>query len=444
MDKIGPYQILETVHRGPQPLYRAKGEDGKEVALKAIAVANLSDEARERFCREAETCRTLDHPNIVKVFDTGEADGYLYQVMEMLEGADLGKVLSENRQFTWEGKLSIMEQVAEGLEYAHARKLVHRDIKPANLFLENSGRVKVLDFGMVRVAESELTKVNSSLGTLNYMAPEQIRGDRCTAAADVFSAGIVFYQLASGRHPFSARDRTLPQVVSAIVFEAPPKLSELRPDAPEGLEFILNRALEKDPARRIPHAGDLKQALGLCRMTLGMAPSTPAAPVDEGKTRLMPVASPEAVEDSEKTHVIRRPAAIPHADAGPAPPSSAAGSSAAPLDEEKTQVMKRAAPPAPVPVAPSPPPKPAPTIAPPRTQAPSPSVGGLRFRYCPNCTTPNQPDAVICQRCKAPLGGPRNPATASTTRAQWPLYLAIAVAGILAVVLIAVLMMKRS
>ena len=126
---------------------------------------------------------------------------------------------------------------------------MHRDIKPANLFLENSGRVRVLDFGMVRVAESELTKVGSSLGTLNYMSPEQIRGERCTPATDVFSAGIVFFQLATGRHPFSARDRSLGQVVSAIVFETPPKLSELAPDAPEGLEFILDRALEKDPAR---------------------------------------------------------------------------------------------------------------------------------------------------------------------------------------------------
>ena len=319
MDKIGPYQIVESVHRGPQPLYRARTKDGKEFALKAVAVENLSDEARERFKREAETCRTLDHPNIVKVFDAGEADGYLYQAMEMLVGADLGKVLSENRGFTWEAKLSIMEQVAEGLEYAHVRRLVHRDIKPANLFLEDSGRVKVLDFGMVRVAESQLTKANASLGTLNYMAPEQIRGERCTAAADVFSAGIVFYQLASGRHPFSTRDRSLVQVVSAIVFETPPKLTELCPNAPEGLEFILNRALEKDPARRIPNAGDLKHALGLCRMTLGMAPPAASAPTDDGgKTRVMPAmspsspgpAAPSAPEDPEKTKVMKRPAGI--------------------------------------------------------------------------------------------------------------------------------------
>src|SRR4051794_9414441 len=249
MEKIGPFQLLETIHRGSQPLFRARAKDGKEVAVKAIPVANLTPEMRERFTREAETCRTLDHPNLIRVFETGEADGMLYQAMELLEGADLGKVMSEGRQFDWEGKLSIMEQVSAGLQYAHEHHLIHRDVKPANLFLENSGRVKVLDFGTVRVAESELTKVGSSLGTLNYMSPEQIRGERVTTATDVFSAGIVFYQLASGRHPFSTRERGLAQVVSAIVFENPPKLSEICPDVPEGLEFILNRALEKDPAR---------------------------------------------------------------------------------------------------------------------------------------------------------------------------------------------------
>ena len=100
----------------------------------------------------------------MRVFDAGEADGMLYQAMEMLEGADLGKVMAEGRQFTWDEKLAIMEQVCEGLQYAHEHRLVHRDIKPANLFLEDSGRVVVLDFGMVRVAESELTKVGSSRG----------------------------------------------------------------------------------------------------------------------------------------------------------------------------------------------------------------------------------------------------------------------------------------
>src|SRR4051794_32293401 len=137
MDKIGPYQILETLHRGPQPLYRVKAADGRVLAMKAAPVADSTPESRERFAREAETCRSLNHPHLVRVIDAGEADGMLYQVMELLEGADLGKVMAEGRRFTWDEKLSIMEQICDGLQHAHARNLTHRDIKPANLFLEN-------------------------------------------------------------------------------------------------------------------------------------------------------------------------------------------------------------------------------------------------------------------------------------------------------------------
>ena len=334
-DKIGPFQIVEIIHRGPQPLFRARAKDGHEVAIKAVPVANLTPETRERFTREAQTCRGLEHPNLIRVFEMGEADGMLFQAMEMLEGADLGKVMSEGRHFSWDGRLAIMEQVSAGLQYAHEHHLVHRDIKPANLFLENSGRVRVLDFGMVRVAESELTKIGSSLGTLNYMSPEQIRGERCTPATDVFSAGIVFFQLATGRHPFSTRDRSLGQVVSAIVFETPPKLSELAPDAPEGLEFVLHRALEKDPARRLQNAGELKQAISLCRVAAQLSP-IPAAPAAGSpsvgeKTRVFqrPLAVPPAApNDSDKTRVMPRAAAPP----------------AAPLDDAKTKVMQRPSP----------------------------------------------------------------------------------------------------
>ncbi len=147
MDKIGPFEILETLHRGAQPLYRAKAADGRVVAVKTTPVQGLTPEMRERFLREAETCRGLDHPNLVRVFESGEAGGVLYQAMELLEGSDLGKVEAAGRKFTWEEKLSIMEQVCDGLQYAHEHKLVHRDIKPANLFLENNGRVRVSRWG---------------------------------------------------------------------------------------------------------------------------------------------------------------------------------------------------------------------------------------------------------------------------------------------------------
>jgi len=419
MDKIGPYQIVEVIHRGPQPLFRARGKDGHEVAIKAVPIAELTPETRERFTREADTCRRLEHPNLIRVFEMGEADGMLFQAMEILEGADLGKVMAEGRHFTWDGRLAIMEQVASGLQYAHEHHLVHRDIKPANLFLETSGRVRVLDFGMVRVADSELTKVGSSLGTLNYMSPEQIRGERCTPATDVFSAAIVFYQLATGRHPFSARDRSLGRVVSAIVFETPPKLSELAPDAPEGLEFLLDRALEKDAAARLQNAGDLKQAITLCRTALHLTPpGTPSS------------AAPEP-DGHDKTRVFHRP-----------PPAAAAP----PVDEGKTRVM-RATPPAPVddaktkvlqrpsasPVAPPPTPPKLPSavsrpVAPPAQQ----------LRYCPSCTFANPRHATECERCQTPFSAGTLPAKSGS----WPLYLAIAIAVLLAIALIVVLILK--
>ena len=419
-DKIGPFQIVEIIHRGPQPLFRARAKDGREVALKAVPVANLTPETRERFTREAQTCRGLEHPNLIRVFEMGEADGMLFQAMEMLEGADLGKVMSEGRHFSWDTRLSIMEQVSAGLQYAHEHHLVHRDIKPANLFLENSGRVRVLDFGMVRVAESELTKVGSSLGTLNYMSPEQIRGERCTPATDVFSAGIVFFQLATGRHPFSTRDRSLGQVVSAIVFETPPKLSELAPDAPEGLEFVLHRALEKDPARRLQNAGELKQAISLCRVAAQLSP-IPAAP------------APAPPSVGEQTRVFQRPlSAAPDADKTRMLPRAAAPP-AAPMDDAKTKVMQRPLP------APVPPPPPLAPKLPPAAAKPLPAAApAQQLRYCPSCTFANPPHATECERCQTPFSTVAYP----TKAGSWPLYVAIAVAVLLAIALTVVLILK--
>jgi eukaryotic-like serine/threonine-protein kinase len=397
MDKIGPYQILETLHRGPQPLYKVKAADGRVLALKAAPVADATPETRERFSREAETTRALDHPNIVRIFDAGEADGMLYQAMELLDGVDLDKVIGEQRALTWEDKLGVMEQVCDGLAYAHERGLVHRDIKPANLFLENSGRAIVLDFGMVRLAESELTKAGAALGTLNYMAPEQIQGERCTAASDVFAAGIVFYHFATGRHPFSSKDRSLAQVVSAIVFEAPPKVG----DAPEGFEYLLNKALEKDPAKRFRNAGELRQALSVCRIAMSQGAAV-AVPTGPERTRVFESSAPAAAPDDEKTKVFERPAARPVMAARPVPP--------------------------PAPVAP-PQPKEA------------PAANALRFRYCPSCTNANPPDAASCGRCGTPLGQPGGAAAAQAK--NWGMYIAIGVAGVLAIVLVVVLMAKR-
>jgi serine/threonine-protein kinase len=260
---------------------------------------------------------------------------------------------------------------------------------------------------MARVADSNLTRTGATVGTLNYMSPEQIRGTQCTAASDVFSAGIVFFQLSSGRHPFSSREYSLSKVVSAIVFEPPPKLSEICPDAPEGLEFLLNKALEKDAVARFQNGGALKQAVMLCRLTMDMAaaptPAVPAAaPAAVGATP-PPVAEAPVARENQKTQVIKRDFKIP-------------------------PVVKPAAPPVP----------PAPPPAPPRLPDPPTAP---RFQYCPSCTRANALTAVVCVGCGIPLGN--SPGHGQNERpTQWSLYIAIAIAVLLAITLVVVLIVK--
>ncbi|MBK9171294.1 MAG: serine/threonine protein kinase [Bryobacterales bacterium] len=274
METIGKYRVIQELQSGDRPLYLARGDGDALVALKTVRTDGLPEERRERFLREAAVCRDLNHPNLVPVHDSGEASGVLYQAMEFLEGMDLGRAFADGRAFTWEEKISIMEQVAAGLSFAHGRGLVHRDIKPSNLFLETNGRVRILDFGMARIDSSNLTKSGAMVGTLNYMAPEQLRAETSTPLSDVFAAGIVFYQLACGRHPFSSGRATLPEVMSAILFHKPDPLDERAIGAPDGVSLVIGRALEKDPARRWRSADELRHAAGLCRFTLRMGPGS--------------------------------------------------------------------------------------------------------------------------------------------------------------------------
>jgi serine/threonine-protein kinase len=393
MDKIGAYQVLESLYAGPRPLYKVKAADGRVLVLKTAPTSSLSAEMRERFNREAQTCAAFDHPNVIRVLDWGEANGVLFQAMDLLEGADLAKIFASGRQFPWENRLSIMEQVCDGLHYAHERGLVHRDIKPANIFVEYSGRVRILDFGMARVDASTLTQAGSAVGTLNYMSPEQLRGQTCTPASDIFSAGIVFYQLAGGRHPFAARQGSVAMIMNAIAFEAPPPLADSAPDAPEGLEFVLSKALEKDAARRLQSAADFRQALALCRVTLKMrsAPSPASAPA--------PAAKPD-----EATVAIRVPAIPPAAPPAPAAPN-----------------------------APSSPP-PAPKTRPPSAPAAPPRTNAV---FCPSCTNANPAGAAFCQRCGQPLSSSAPAPAPSGMDATWAA--ALIVSGVIMLIVIAAL-----
>jgi len=351
MQKIAAYEILDTLQAGPRPLYRAKSESGAIFALKTMPSQGVSEEERTRFLREAEITRGLDHPNLLAVTDSGESDGSLFMAMELLDGMDLRKALAQGGAADWPTRLSIMEQVCDALSFAHAKGLVHRDIKPANIFLEGSGRVRVLDFGMARVSASTLTRAGSSVGTLNYMAPEQLRGEACTPATDVFAAAVVFLEMASGKHPFSAGETNLAKVLSNIMFLAAPAIDPAA-GAPEGLQHALARALEKDPAKRTQSATEFRQSLAICRLTLEFgAQPVPACLADTGPQPI--------VEDLAKTRVLRR-------------------------DTPLTAV----APPPPAKAEPAPPPPP----------PASPEVV-----YCPHCTEANPLAATICRKCSHPL-----------------------------------------
>ena len=167
----------------------------REVALKIISASiEGNPELRERFYREARAAGQLSHRNIITIHDLGEHDGQPYLAMEFLTGEDLQRRLSRPEPMSLARKLEIAADICDGLSYAHRRGLIHRDIKPANIFITDEGVVKLLDFGLARMVTSELTASNMMLGTLNYMAPEQVRGERTDHRADIFSFGVVLYE----------------------------------------------------------------------------------------------------------------------------------------------------------------------------------------------------------------------------------------------------------
>jgi eukaryotic-like serine/threonine-protein kinase len=390
--KIGEYELLEPLQGGTHPLFKARDAAGHVVALKAIPLSAASEEQRERFLREAEIAKSLDHPNLVKVIASGAGETHLYQVMEMLEGSDLRKILAQKTPLSWEQRMQIMEQVCDGLGYAHYRGLVHRDLKPANLFLENTGRVRILDFGMARIQDSKLTQAGVALGTLNYMAPEQIRGEKCTPASDVFSCGIIFYELITGRHPFSHGSAGLQEILTSVLFHSPPPLRDLAPDAPQGVENVIGQALEKDPARRPQNASELRGMLRSCRLGAAVA-AVPQAPA--------PVQAP----DLGATRKIRRP------------------------DVEALKAMQQAAPPvAPQPAKPSPPPAPAPR---PQTV------------YCPACTQANRKGSTVCQHCGASLMASSAKLPAIAEKTSMPLWLIAGMIGIAVLAVVIVLLTRN-
>jgi tRNA A-37 threonylcarbamoyl transferase component Bud32/CheY-like chemotaxis protein len=260
---IAGYRIEERVGRGGMGVvYRAEHLNlRRRAAIKIIAPDLAESEGfRERFTREARIAAALQHPNIVTVYDAGEVDGILYLAMQYIEGNDLAAMLRKDGRLRPYRAIDVIRQVASALDAAHAMGLIHRDVKPANVLIE--GRTAFLtDFGLTKRMDgthTELTRAGDVVGTIHYVAPEQIEGGKVSARSDVYSLGCLLYHCLTGQVPYS-RDTDV-AVIYAHLSEPPPKLTALRPELAAGLDGVIAKALDKSPDRRFPTCTDLVNA----------------------------------------------------------------------------------------------------------------------------------------------------------------------------------------
>jgi serine/threonine protein kinase len=258
-ERIGRYQIIERIGRGAMGLvYRARDEAmGRDVALKVLT-ADFEDDPdiRVRFLREAEAAARLSHPNIITIFDVGEDGERFFIVMELLRGAMLKDFLKRSEAAPIARKIDLMLQLCAGLGAAHKALVYHRDIKPGNIFIRSDGILKILDFGVARLASSNMTSAGFIVGTPDYMSPEQARGAEIDARSDIFSLGGVFYFMLTGRKPFPSNN--LPGLFHSIQNEAPPPIGA---EAPDALKAAIMKALAKAPAARYQTCQELMDDL---------------------------------------------------------------------------------------------------------------------------------------------------------------------------------------
>ncbi len=250
----GRYEIIDKLGEGAMGVvYRAKDRTlGRVVALKMLSSEiGGEDELHQRFQREGQAIGRLNHPSIVSVYDMGDQDGRLYMAMELFEGEDLRSLIDSRAAVSLLDRVRIIGEICEGVGYAHSRGVVHRDIKPANILITTNGRVKILDFGLARLAQGEtITRRGVILGTPDYMSPEQAVGKPVDHRTDIFSAGAVFYEFLTLQKPFQGK--TLHAVLYQIVSEEPEPILTANPEVPGRLAAIVQEMLRKDVTRRSP------------------------------------------------------------------------------------------------------------------------------------------------------------------------------------------------
>jgi hypothetical protein len=296
---------MGAVYRALDPLI------DREVAIKTL-LPNLPEEVmaevRERFIREARSAGRLNHPNIVTIFDVGEHEGMAYIAMELLEGHSLQQILKHSQRLSFNTTANLIAQVADALDLAQRFKIVHRDVKPANIMVDSTGRAKLTDFGVAYIPSSTMTQTGTALGSPRYMSPEQVLGQPVDARADIFSLGVVLYEMLTKRTPFEhPEDTTVFALMNRIAGTRHTPLRQVDASIPEAFEHIMDRALAKKAEERYQRAAEMAQDLREYRnLQPGAARPAAAASMEYDKTMVLrahPAARP-IEDDKVRTQLI--------------------------------------------------------------------------------------------------------------------------------------------
>ncbi|SFZ79518.1 serine/threonine-protein kinase [Chitinimonas taiwanensis] len=264
MEKLGHYRIQDTLGEGAMGVvYRAVDERlDRTVALKVLRLHLNPAERSEyaaRLQQEARSAARLNHAGIITMYDCGDENGHAYLAMEYVEGKPLQSLLDQGIRLPLNRVLKLADQLFAALAYAHEHDVVHRDIKPANLMLKADGRLKITDFGIAQLPASELTRTGTIVGSPRHMAPEQIEGKKLDGRADLFAAGIVLYEVLTGKRPFDGDH--MASIAYKILHEDPVPIQSLNPNVPDALAALVMRCLEKDPAARFATVREARNAL---------------------------------------------------------------------------------------------------------------------------------------------------------------------------------------
>ena len=268
--RLGRYKILEQIGRGAQSVvHRAEDPSlGRVVAVKAMKIpeGEKADDEQARFFQEAKAAGGLNHPNIITIYDTGREGDWAYIAMELLEGEELCDRMAQSR-IPIPVVLRVAAQVAEALQFAHNAGVVHRDIKPANIMVMRDDHVKIMDFGIAHMHQSSVEILPDLVqGSPRYMSPEQVAGKPVDARTDIFSLGVVLFEMTAGIAPFSGS--TVDDLMDAVMNARHTRASLLNPLTPASLDLVIDKALSKDPDARYQSAHDMAGDLAACRVGL--------------------------------------------------------------------------------------------------------------------------------------------------------------------------------